>query len=128
MKPISPDGESWLTITSLPTTGKKVAALGFSFARQKRFRVELYIDTGDELKNKQIFQKLLVNKDAIETEIGTSLSWERLENARASRIALYHTGSIADSSEEELTKLREWAADAMVGFQKVMDKHLSKVL
>jgi CBS domain-containing protein len=128
MKPISPDGRSWLTIASLPTSGKKVAAIGFSFARQKRFRMELYIDTGDELKNKQIFQKFFTLKDAIEAEVGMSLSWERLENARASRIAVYHTGSIIESSGEELAKLREWAADAMVRFYRVIDKHLNEVL
>lgn len=128
MKSLSPDGRSWLTIASLPTSGKKVAYMGFSFARQKRFRVEFYIDTGDELKNKQIFQKLFDSKDAIEAEAGMSLSWERLENARASRIALYHAGSIIDSSEEELAKLREWAADAVIRFQKVIEKYLSEVL
>ncbi len=79
MRSLSPNGESWVTIASLPTTGKKVAFLGFSFAHKKRFRADLYIDTGNELENKEIFNKLLVRRSSIEAELGTSLSWERLE-------------------------------------------------
>ena len=127
MRSLSPDGESWATIASLPADNLKVASLGFSFARRKRFRVELYIDTGNELKNKEIFNKLLSHKDQVESELGTSVSWERLDGVRASRIALYHEGSITDTGEE-LTSLRDWAVDAMIKFQKVMDKHLSEVL
>lgn len=127
MRSLSPDGESWVSIASLPTNGKKVATLGFSFARRKRFRVDLYIDTGDELENKEIFNKLLVQKGSIEAELGTSLSWERLEGVRASRIALYHAGAIEDT-EDDLAELREWAVDAMVNLQKVIDTYLSAVL
>src|SRR6266699_1012740 len=54
---LSPDGESWVTIASLPTNGRKVATLGFSFARRKRFRVDVNIDTGNELENKDIFDE-----------------------------------------------------------------------
>ncbi|WXJ88769.1 hypothetical protein MTKAM_03310 [Moorella thermoacetica] len=37
-----------------------------------------------------------------------ALSWERLDNARACRIAVYREGSI-DASEEELNELQDWA-------------------
>jgi len=124
---LSPDGESWVTIASLPTNGRKVATLGFSFARRKRFRVDVNIDTGNELENKEIFNKLLVRKSTIEAELGTSLSWERLEGVRASRIALYHEGAIFDE-DDDLARLRTWAVDAMIKLQKVMDKHLSEVV
>jgi len=127
MRSLSPDGESWVTIASLPTNSKKVAALGFSFAHRKRFRVDLYIDTGDELENKEIFSKLLVRKSFIEAELGTLLSWERLEGVRASRIALYHEGAITDT-EDNLARLRTWAVDAMIRLQKVMDRYLSEVV
>ncbi len=127
MRSLSPDGESWDTIASLPADNNKVASIGFSFARRKRFRVELYIDTGNEQKNKDIFNKLLSRKDQIESELGTFASWERLEGARASRIALYHEGAITDT-EDDLTNLRTWAVDAMIKFQKVMEKHVSEVV
>lgn len=128
MKPLSPDGQNWITIASLPTSGRKVATVAFSFARHKRFRVELYIDTGNAQENKEAFDKLLVRREFIEAEVGSPLSWERLEDARASRVALYHAGSITDSSEEELARLREWAVDGMIRLHKVMDEQLSEVL
>jgi Domain of unknown function (DUF4268) len=127
MRSLSPDGESWVTIASLPTNGRKVAMLGFSFARRKRFRVDINIDTGNELENKEIFNKLLVRKSTIEAELGTPLSWERLEGVRASRIALYHEGAIFDK-EDDLARMRTWAVDAMIQMQKVMDKYLSEVV
>jgi hypothetical protein len=55
-----------------------------------------------------------------------TFGWERLDDKRASRIALYHRGAISDT-EEELASLRTWAVDAMIKFQKVMEQHLSEV-
>ena len=40
-----------------------------------------------------------------------SLKWERLENRRASRIALYKDGQITD--EEKLPELRRWAVESI---------------
>lgn len=104
--------------------------LGFAFTRRKRFRVELYIDTGDKERNKHLFDMLHNRASEIQTELKDvpgSLEWERIDEKRASRIALYHEGAITDA-EEELASLRNWAVDAMIKFQKVMDKHLSEVL
>jgi len=125
MKTPSPDGESWLIIARLPDDGPKVASLGFSFARRRRFRVELYIDTGNDDSTRKIFENLLTHKQAIEAELGLPLNWESLEGARASRIAIYHSGAITDS-EDELAALRTWAVDTMIRFQKVMTLYLTE--
>jgi predicted transcriptional regulator len=127
LRSLSPDGESWIVIASLPSDGPKLATLGFSFARRNRFRVDLYIDRGVESENKRIFNKLLEHRSAIEIELGTSLSWERLEGASASRIALYHQGTITDA-EEDLAILQTWAVDAMIRLQNVMEKYLREVI
>ncbi len=117
---------SWMTIAQIPGP----AYLGFAFTRRKRFRVELYIDTGDKERNKHLFDMLYTRASEIQTELKDvpgSLEWERIDEKRASRIALYHSGAITDS-EEELNKLREWAVNAMIKFQKVMEKHVSEVV
>jgi CBS domain-containing protein len=123
----SPTGQNWISITRLPKDGPRVASLGFSFARKKRFRVELYIDTGNEQNNKSIFDGLFAQKDTIETELGEPLSWERLDdgNTRASRIALYHVGSI--TNEDSLVGLKEWAVEAMLKFYRIIEPRLSEV-
>jgi hypothetical protein len=126
----SSDGTNWITLQSLPEEGLRVASLSFSFARHGRFRVELYIDTGNPEKNKRIFGVLEDRKSEIQAELAGipgSLEWERMETKRASRIALYHEGAITDT-EDQLTKLQTWAVDAMILFQRVMGKHLREVV
>ena len=83
MRNPSPDGEGWVIIAGLPTHGASVAYLGFSFARKKRFRIDMYIDMGKdkERENKALFQKLRDRKEIIEAELGTSASWEYLEES-----------------------------------------------
>jgi hypothetical protein len=127
MRGLSPDGESWVTIAGVPINRPQVAFLGFSFAHRKRFRIDMYIDRGKEMENKALFQKLLERKQSIEAELGTPASWERLEGARGSRIALYHEGAITDT-EKELAVLRNWAVDTMIRFQKVMEKYVSELV
>ena len=123
----SPNGQNWISIAGLPKDGPRVASLGFSFARKKLFRVELDIDTGNELKNKSIFDGLSMQKDAIETELGESLSWERLNSVitREFRIALYHAGSITD--EDTLIGLQEWAVEATLKLYSSIEPRLFEV-
>jgi CBS domain-containing protein len=115
IKEISPDGQCWITIASLPALGPKVAHFSFSFARGKRFRIELYIDTGDQAKNKAVFDELFNKKNEIEAKAGASFAFERLEGRRASRIAVYHEGEISDS-DAKLLELQDWAVDTMIRF------------
>lgn len=130
VRQVSPDGLSWITIARAPTKGSQAGFLGYSFARQGRFRVELYIDTYEKEKNKRLFDALHEREREIRSELADvpgSLEWERIDDKRASRIALYQTGAITDHPNK-LASLREWAVDAMVKFQKVMDILLSEVL
>lgn len=104
----SPDGSSWIIVVQEP----QITFFGFSFARGRRFRVELYLDTGEQDTTKQIFDRLYAQKEKFESATGP-LSWERLDDRRASRIALYHPGEITDS-EKKLEPLKKWAVQAMV--------------
>lgn len=112
VKEVSPDGSSWVAVQSLPYSGKKVALLSFAFTHGQRFRAELYIDTGDKDETKAIFDALYAQRHEIEEDVGEELTWERLDEKRATRIALYTKGSITDDAES-LANLREWAINAM---------------
>ncbi|MBN9686375.1 MULTISPECIES: DUF4268 domain-containing protein [unclassified Corallococcus] len=110
---------SWLWLVDLPEGHTAAAHLGVSFALRDRFRVELYIDNGSAADNKALFDRLLADRQAIETLVGTSIQWERLDNKRASRIAVYHRGVITDAPAE-LEALRMWAVDKVVRFHEAL--------
>ena len=115
----SADGSSWVVVTRLAPEGEaQLSIVGFSFARGGRFRVEIYIDQGDKDANKRIFDDLFRQREAIESEIGEELSWERLDQRRASRVAAYRPGSITDSAEA-LAELRAWGTATIIKFYKV---------
>lgn len=88
-----------------------------AFAKHRQMRVELYIDMGDADKNKAVFDRFFSEKDAIEAELGQALSWERLDNHRASRIALYEPGSI-DDDPQTVDKLGDEAVELVDEFSK----------
>jgi hypothetical protein len=114
--------QSWLPIPS----GRTGFSFNWSFARGQRFRVELYIDPGDRERNKQVFDALESQREEIEDRLREHLSWERLEDARASRIALYRPGSI-DYSEEKLEELARWATDKLLAFRAVFGERIKEI-
>lgn len=116
---------SWIWTANLADSGRAVAHLGFSFAMGRRFRVELYIDSGDRDYNKRLFDKLVYQRDIIESELdGLQLRWERLDNKRASRVAIYHDGAITDGAQT-LNALQEWAVATMVRFQAAIEPRVN---
>lgn len=127
LKELSPGGQSWQTAASFPEKGAKYLHFVFAFRRGKRFRIELYIDTTDKEKNKSIFDRLYAARDRFHATLGEELSWERLSEKRASRIALYRPGTIMDD-EERLAQLRVWAAGAMARFYEALAEPAIKAL
>jgi hypothetical protein len=123
----SPRGTNWHTVVRLPEDGPKALNVAFSFAWNNRFRVELYIDSGDRRVNKAVFDWLIAERGRLEEQLGQELAWERLNHRRASRIALYHRGSITDDPDE-LAALRRWAAEAMVRFHAELSEEATRAL
>jgi len=81
---ISPNIYSWVG------TSAGIGGVGYNYViGQHDAKVELYIDKDKEdgKENKELFDRLQKNKDKIEASFGSNLSWERLDNKRASRIA-----------------------------------------
>lgn len=106
--------QNWYAFSS-GMSGVNVSAV---FAGNDTARVELYIDLGDVETNKALFDWLHDQKDDIEKGCGFSLQWERLDERRASRIAVTRSGSIGNSAEE-LEKIRKWQIERLLIFKKV---------
>ena len=104
---------SWLTV-SRPAP---IAKIGCAFARNERVRVELYIGRGSADENQDLFARLLLDRDAIESEVGAELTWEELDGKRACRIALYRDGNV--EREDMHAEYAAWLSDAVQRFKRV---------
>jgi hypothetical protein len=104
---------NWLEFSA----GRSGFRFTWSMASGRRFRVELYVDTG--MSSKSYFDALLAERDAIELELGMPVSWERLDNRRASRLAIYRDVSEPPPFEEN-DELKTWAVETMVRWTSVM--------
>lgn len=114
--------QSWYLFPS----GVQGVNYGTSFARGGRVRAEVFIDQGESERNKALFDSLLAQRPAIEREFSEPLEWERLDERRASRIAVYRAGSI-EQPEEELANIRTWAIDRLLRLKRVLGARLARV-
>lgn len=113
----SPQGYNWHRLALLPCSGSQRAEIVGAFVRQKRFRIELYLDNPDEEANKARFDALHARQAEFEQQFGEPLKWERLEGRRACRIAIYTDASILTDSENE--DVVHWAVQKAVDFYRV---------
>lgn len=95
-----------------------------SFAKRGRVRTEIYIDQGEADRNKALFDRLLAQKSDIERDFGEPLEWERLDDSRASRVAIYRDGHI-ERTAEKLPEIRAWAIDHLLRMKAVFNPRLS---
>ncbi|MDI3477786.1 MAG: hypothetical protein PWQ59_1311 [Thermoanaerobacterium sp.] len=107
--------QSWYSFSS----GITGITYGMSFALGKKARVETYIDLGNKEQNKRLFELIFKKKKEIENQYGTPLTWEKLEEKRSSRIAMYRDGSIEDD-DETLEQIRQWSIDNLIKMKKVL--------
>jgi hypothetical protein len=101
--------QNWLSFSA----GRSGFSFNWSFPSGGRFSSELYIDAGDQAMNKGYFDLLLAQKEAIEARLSRSIVWERLDNRRASRLAVRR--EIPESPPfEENEELKAWAVETMI--------------
>lgn len=113
--------QNWYSFSS----GIKGFLYSASFAQGSRMRAEVYIDLGEWEQNKQVFEAFLSEKEIIEKEFGATLEWERLDDSRASRIAIYRTGSVT-SDLATLQEIHLWTVERLLKFKKVFGPRLKR--
>jgi len=87
-----------------------------AFRSNNRFSCELYLDSGNKEKNKERYDLLYVHKDMIEKYLGV-LSWERLDDKNACRIASYTN---CTNDQEMLA----WGIQRLKSFREVFKEYL----
>ena len=112
---------SWIGASS----GRSGLLLIYAFGREAP-RVELYIDTGDQVRNKGIFDQFQAACGEIEGRFGGPLGWERLDAKRACRIrADLPPASVRD--EDRWPELRTAMIDAMIRLERALRPVLDRL-
>ena len=109
--------DNWLSFASGPFGYWAISA-----AATGRLRIEAYLDSGDKVVNKRLFDELLADASNIGVSVGPGLEWERLDDKRASRIAKYRPFDIAD--EETRAASLEWAATTLIDMYRGLNDRL----
>lgn len=119
---IKPSMYHWLGASS------GIRGLSYNYSIIKEYGVvELYIDRGDAVENKKIFDQLYVRKDTVETFFGEALSWERLDSKRACRIKyIIKTGGYR-SPESTWGGIQKEMIDAMVRLEEALKPALDSL-
>ena len=89
-------------------------------------RVELLFKGATKDWNKAAFDLLRDSKEQIEGELGPMI-WERLDDAKLSRVVMARRGSI-DGLGQELDEIRAWMIDNVNRFPETFRSHLEGVL
>ena len=104
-------------------------SVGAYFTGDERFRVELYIDTGNREQNESAFVQLKESEGPIHEAIGEPLEWAGLPDSRASRTSLYRDGRCTiDDRPEELNEYVLWGCRHMAKFREVFRPLLTRLV
>jgi len=115
--------QSWYGFAS----GRSHITYNGSFRGGNRASVEIYLNR-DKEANKSIFDSLKQSKLQIERDLeSVGISWERLDDRMASRIAVYTDGSI-DDSDEDLETIQVWMIDRLLKFKEVFGPYLTELI
>lgn len=117
----SPGVESWMS------TGAGKSGIIYNFnINQSDARIELYIDNYDKNWNKNVFDQLINYKNEIESIFGHSLSWERLNENRAS-VVRYHIPNIGLRDEPLWSELQNQMIESMIKFEKAFQASIKRI-
>jgi hypothetical protein len=116
--PSRQDTLNWLSFASGPW-----GYWALSVAADKRLRIEAYIDSGERDLNKALFDEFRSEAAHWEATVGQSLSWERLDDKRASRIAAYRaTRDLSDPAERP--ELKAWGVSTITSLYDAFNEPL----
>lgn len=118
---ISPSIHNWIG------AGSGIAGITFNYVvLEHEARVELYIDTKDDVENQRMFKALFSKKERIEKEFGGTLEWDTKDGRRSCRIQkAFTTGGCRDENKWET--VYEEAAEAMAGLESALKDHLQSI-
>jgi hypothetical protein len=112
--------EGWIS----SSVGMANIGVNVSMAQGSRIRVEIWIRDDSD---KEIFETLFAKKVEIEKRLeGETVSWERLDDSKASRIAVYrnYDKEQAASETQHRRELFSWIGKRLTEMREIAKKHL----
>jgi len=107
VRPQKPQPQHWLNSNPLGRSG--VHCVSTVNAREHRIAAEVYISNE---QSKELFQKLLAQRESIESELGFALDWQELPDRHACRVLVHRPDSdLAD--EAAWPTYCAWLADKL---------------
>ncbi len=117
---LNPSTDNWLQL-ALGMSGVSI-----NIVMSKRYaRSEIYINRGNQEKNKEVFDYLFVKKGEIEKDFGAKLEWERMEDNVTSRIKFQLNG-VDVNNKDDWPKMNEFMIDGAIRMYKAFRKHIKK--
>jgi hypothetical protein len=111
--------ENWAPFKSGPFGSYSVV---FS---QSALRVEVYLDSSSSPDlPKALFDELYADRAEIEQQFGAPLRWDRIDDRRASRIAVYRNEPVRLADETDTAAAVSWAANQAVRLMQVLDHRM----
>jgi hypothetical protein len=118
---ISPGYDNWIS------AGSGKSGLGYNFVvLMKDARVELWINRGTAEDNKKIFDTFYEQRGAIESNFGSPLDWQRLDNRKSCRIC-YLIKDHGLEDKEHWKELQDKLVDAMVRLHKALQPSIQAI-
>jgi hypothetical protein len=119
----------WTQMTTLPAQNfitlpspVRGTHYGLSFAAGGRLRSDFYVDLGSPEASAAQFDALQLQQDMVEAAYGAPLSWERLPDRSAYRVADYGEGDI--TQVEEYAFFIDWMIDAQERLRRAVNSVL----
>ena len=94
-------------------------------ANYDQARVELYLGKSNRERNKAMFDALLQKKAVIEQQLGITLSWDRLDEYKASRIC-YRLQGVSIGNREDWLQMARFQAEWSHKFCEVLLPYLKE--
>ena len=94
-----------------------------SFNRDAKARVELYLDL-DKESNKALFDHLFLERETIEAQFGEALDWQRLDNNKASRVAVVPRDASIEDDEATLEDIQDWMVEELCKLDRALGPKL----
>jgi len=102
-----------------------VRGLAFNYTITQEFTVvEVYIDRGNTVENKRIFDELHARRVEIENRFGAEIDWKRLDDKQASRIKYRIERGGYRSPEDEWPAIQEEMITAMSKLEEALQPFL----